>query len=305
MYWLALAFLSALLLGFYDVCKKQALAGNAVVPILLLKTLLCTAFSAIASISFLYAPAENLLPPAHQSAYILVFLKSALVLTSWISGYFAMKHLPLTVVGPVNSTRPVLVLIGAVLIYGETLNLWQWAGVALAVVAFFMLKRSSKGEISASSFRLPLLRTSSFNLLIFAAIAGAASGLFDKYLLSPTGAGLDPYFVQTWFNASQALLMAIISLLLWWPRRKSDPFYWRWSIVGISVFLTAADMAYFLALTQPDAMISIVSMVRRSSVVVSFCFGAFVLHERNLRAKAFDLLLLIASLIFLALGSRE
>ena len=37
--WLVLAFASALLLGFYDIAKKQSLRGNAVIPVLLLNTL--------------------------------------------------------------------------------------------------------------------------------------------------------------------------------------------------------------------------------------------------------------------------
>ena len=37
--WLLLAFTSALLLGLYDVAKKQALRDNAVLPVLLLNTL--------------------------------------------------------------------------------------------------------------------------------------------------------------------------------------------------------------------------------------------------------------------------
>ena len=56
-----------------------------------------------------------------------ILLKSCIVLASWLAGYFAMKHLPLTIVGPVNATRPVLVLIGAMLIFGERLNTCQCA----------------------------------------------------------------------------------------------------------------------------------------------------------------------------------
>ena len=39
MMWLLLAFLSAALLGFYDVFKKQSLKNNAVIPVLTLNTL--------------------------------------------------------------------------------------------------------------------------------------------------------------------------------------------------------------------------------------------------------------------------
>ena len=77
-----------------------------------------------------------------------------------------------------------------------------------------------------------------------------------------------------------------------------------WAIPLISIFLVSADFLYMYALTFDDAMISIVSMIRRGSVVVSFLFGALVFHEKNLRSKAFDLLLVLLGMVFLWLGSR-
>jgi transporter family protein len=58
------------------------------------------------------------------------------------------------------------------------------------------------------------------------------------------------------------------------------------------------------ALSQPDALISVVSMIRRGSVLVSFAIGAFLLREKNLRSKAVDLALMLASMVLLYLGSR-
>lgn len=298
MVWLLLSFLSAFLLGFYDVSKKIALRDNAVVPVLFLNTTLCAALSAI--VCFATDPSALWLSVQHNFfPWVLVAAKSVLVLSSWLCGYFALKHLPITIVGPINATRPVMVLMGAVLIYGESLNTWQWAGVMMAIVAFFLLKRTSQQEgIRWKNNKWVLL-------LILAAILGAASGLYDKYLLSPHGAHLNRLFVQTWFNTGQALLMALIALLLWMPRRKENPFHWHPAIVGVSILLTAADMVYFYALSHPDALICIVSMVRRSSVLVSFAYGAFILREENLKAKAADLLLLLISLLCLAIGSMQ
>ena len=68
--------------------------------------------------------------------------------------------------------------------------------------------------------------------------------------------------------------------------------------------LSLADFAYLMALRDPDAMISVVSMVRRGSVVVSFACGALLFRERNLRAKAVDLILILVGMVFLWLGSR-
>jgi uncharacterized membrane protein len=60
---------------------------------------------------------------------------------------------------------------------------------------------------------------------------------------------------------------------------------------------------YFYSLSLPDAMISIVSMIRRGSVIVSFLFGAAFFHEKNLKAKVVDLALVLLGMIFLAIGS--
>ena len=298
--WLTLAFTSAALLGLYDVAKKRALTDNAVLPVLLLNTL----FS-----SLLFAPvivaAEcglgwfdgTLLEsvPGDAHAHALVALKSAIVLVSWVFGYFAMKHLPLTIVGPINATRPVMVLVGAMLLFGERLNGYQWVGVALALLSLFLLSRSGRREGVDFAHNVWIL------CIAAAAVMGAVSGLYDKYIMTR----LDPVFVQSWYNFYQLLMMGTVVGLLWWPRRRTTtPFHWSWAIPLISIFLSLADFAYLTALGEEGAMISVVSMVRRGSVVVSFCCGALLFHERNLRAKALDLLFILVGMFFLWLGSR-
>lgn len=298
--WLSLAFASAALLGLYDAAKKKALTGNAVLPVLLLNTFFCSLFflPAILSAECGFGWFDG--PVLESScgtlrAHGLVVLKSAIVLTSWIFGYFGMKHLPLTIVGPINATRPVLVLLGALLIFGERLNASQWAGVLLALVSLFLLGRSSRREGVDFAHNRWIL------CIAAAALTGAASGLYDKYIMTR----LDPVFVQSWYNLYQFLMMAIVVGILWWPRRgHTTPFRWSWAIPFISIFLSAADFAYLYALRDPDAMISVVSMIRRGSVVVSFLCGAALFHERNLRSKAVDLAFILVGMFFLWLGSR-
>nr|WP_122120830.1 DMT family transporter [Alistipes megaguti] len=298
--WLTLAFTSAALLGLYDAAKKQALTNNAVLPVLLLNTLFSTLFfvPAILSAEFGLGWFDGTLLEASRgtaTAHGLVILKSVIVLTSWIFGYFGMKHLPITIVGPINATRPVMVLVGAFLIFGERLNAYQWIGVALALVSLFLLSRSSRREGVDFTHNLWIL------FIALSAVTGAVSGLYDKYIMSR----LDPVFVQSWYNLYQFVMMAVVVCILWLPRRgHTTPFRWSWAIPLISVFLTLADFAYLYALQDPDAMISIVSMIRRGSVVVSFLCGAMLFHERNLRSKAVDLAFILVGMIFLWLGSR-
>lgn len=304
--WLILAFLSAALLGCYDSLKKRALRDNAVLPILFLNTL----FSSLIFLPCIVLSASSTMLDAtvfHTDsggwdAHRYILLKALIVLSSWVLGYFGMKHLPLTIVGPINATRPVMVLIGALLVFGERLNGWQWLGVLLAVASFLLLSRSSKKE--GIDFR----HDQWIYMIVGAAALGAVSGLYDKYLMAPAesgGVGLDRMMVQSWYNIYQCAMMGVMLLLLWWPKhRETTPFHWSWSILGVSIFLSAADFLYFYSLSLPDAMISIVSMVRRGSVVVSFLFAALFFHEKNLRAKAFDLALVLLGMLCLYIGSR-
>ena len=305
MAWLILAFMSAALLGCYDSFKKEALKGNAVLPVLVLNTL----FSSLIFLPFivLSATTDTLDGSMFQVAsggweqHKYIVLKALIVLSSWVLGYFGMKHLPLTIVGPINATRPVMVLVGALLVFGERLNLWQWAGVLLAVMSFLMLSHSGKKE------GIDFKRDHWIWMIVGAAALGAVSGLYDKYLMaSPAdgGIGLDRMMVQSWYNIYQCFMMLAMLLLLWWPKHKeTTPFHWQWSIIGVSIFLSTADFLYFYSLSLPDAMISIVSMIRRGSVVVSFLFGAMFFHEKNLKAKAVDLALVLLGMVFLAIGS--
>ncbi len=303
--WLLLAFLSAFLLGFYDVFKKKSLKDNAVIPVLLLNTL----FSSLIFVPFIVSSAngwldEDSLFYTHSYGWAehkYIILKSVIVLCSWLCGYWGIKNLPITIVGPINATRPVMVLIGALTFLGEQLNLWQWAGVTIAIVSFFLMSRSGKKE------GIDFKHNKWIVLVLLANVFGAVSGLYDRYLMAPVGVGvgLDKMAVQSWYNIYQFLMMGVMLLVLWFPtRKKTTPFHWDWCIILISVFLSAADFVYFYSLSQDDAMISIVSMIRRGSVVVSFLFGALLFRERNLKSKALDLLLVLLSMLFLFIGSR-
>ena len=298
--WLLLAFCSAALLGFYDVFKKKSLNNNAVLPVLGLNTL----FSSLIFLPFIlisaFAPSVLdstifYVPEAGWEVHKFIILKSFIVLSSWIFGYFGMKHLPLTIVGPINATRPVMTLVGAMLIFGERLNMYQWRGVLLAIVSFFMLSRSGKKE------GIDFKHDKWIWFIVLAAVLGAASGLYDKYLMGR----FNNMVVQAWYNIYQLFIMGGVLMILWLPKRKSTtPFRWDWCIILISIFLSAADFVYFYALGMDGSMISIVSMVRRGSVIVSFLFGAMVFREKNLKSKAVDLILVLIGMFFLYLGSR-
>ena len=290
--WLLLAFLSAFLL-------ELSLTNNAVIPVLfcntLISSLLFLPFILLSHFTDIFDGTMFYVPRVSLQTHFAVFLKAIIVLSSWISGYFALKHLPLTITGPIKATQPVLTLLGALLIFGERLNLYQWIGVGLSVISFYMLSSSGKKEGINFSHNKWIFLT------VLSITTGALSGLYDKHLMET----LDVMTVQVWFNIYQCIIMAIILLLLWYPHRKqTTPFKWRWNIVSISLFLCVADWIYFYALTFPDSMISIVSMVRRSNVLVTFIAGVLIFHEKNLKKKVIDLFFVLLGMFFLYLGTK-
>ena len=297
--WLSLAFLSATLLGFYDVSKKQALRGNAVIPVLFLNTLfsmlIFLPFIMLSAITDVFDGTMFYVPMCGWEVHKYIMLKAVIVLSSWLFGYFGMKHLPITIVGPINATRPVMVLLGALLIFGERLNMYQWIGVLLAIASVMLLSRSGKKE--GIDFR----HNRWIYCVALASLLGAVSALYDKFLMRQ----FDSMVVQSWFTVYQFIIMSIVLLVLWAPRRhQTTPFRWVWAIPLISIFLCVADFAYFTALAQEGSLIAVVSMVRRGSVLVSFLCGALLFREKNLKSKAFDLLLVLLGMLVLYWGTR-
>ena len=298
--WLAFALVSALFPGLYDVAKKQSLKENAVIPVLWFNTLFCSLlmlpFTLLSAKTGVLDGSIFYVPTAGWEKHRLLMLKAFIVLGSWIFGYFGMKHLPITLFGPINATRPIIVLLGGLLLFGERLNLYQWIGVIIAVISFYMLSVSGKKE------GISFTHNKWVFCVIMATLLGAVSALLDKYLLGR----FNNMFVQAWSNFYQLALMTVILFALWWPTRKhTTPFQWKWPIIFIAVFLTLADYAYFVSLAQSASMVSIVSMIRRSSVIVSFLCGALLFLEKNLRSKVIDLLLVLLGLFFLLIGSLQ
>lgn len=292
--WITLALVSALCLGCYDISKKESLKGNNVLAVLFLNTLFCALLMSPVILSGLAKGDYGFgnAPVAHG----LIAIKALIVLGSWTLGYFSIKHLPLTIASPIGASRPVMVLVGAMLIFGERLNAWQWAGVLLGFASLFLIARVGSRE----GFSLRASRW--LWMSVGAAVLGAVSALYDKYLLR----SYPPLQVQAWYSLYQLLMMGTVFLILMKSAAAtgSGRFKWRWTILLISIFLTVADIAYFHALSLPGSMIVVVSMIRRGSVVVSFLYGVFILAERDVKAKIIDLAILIVGLACLVIGSN-
>jgi len=298
--WALFAVISAIFLGTYDVFKKLSLNQNAVLPVLFFSTFTyAVTFLPLVLISF-YNPEllKNTIffvPAAPLAQHGYFFLKSVIVTASWIFAFFAIKHLPLTIVSPIRATGPIWIILGAIVIFSEHLTMIQWIGTAVTLVFFYFLSLAGKSE----GFHFTTNKWVLF--LIAGTLLGSVSGLYDKFLVR----NFDRMAMQAWSSIYQVGLLLPIILFLWYPKRKENtPFQWRWSIPMIGLFLVVADFLYFYAIGCDGSLISVISALRRGGVIISFTLGAVVFHEKNIRQKGWLLLGILTGVIILVFGSK-
>lgn len=273
---------SALLLGIYDIAKKQALKRNGPLWVLLG----ATALSAI----FL----SPCLTAGQLDDHLRLMLKAVFVTTSWVSGMIGLRLLPITTVSTLKASRPFFVVLFSIILFGERLNMWQWGGVALALLALTLLSGASRQE------GISFLKSKGFYAMLISILSGVVSALYDKMIMK----GMEPLFVQSWANVYITILLAIcIVVKAIHDGGEREKFHWDWMIVLIAIFITSADMLYFFALKQEGALLSVISLLRRCSVVVTFVLGAIIFKEKKIKEKALDLAILMAGMGLLLIGS--
>lgn len=298
--WVIIVIFSAIFLGVYDVFKKLSLTHNAVLPVMLISSFTSLLFFIPGIVLSKYYPhsVENTLffvPYSGGSIQWLIFLKSCIVQASWVFSFFALKHLPISIVSPIRSTGPMWTLLGAIVILGETLTPLQWGAVLLIVACLYAYSLAGKKEGIHFKSNIWIL------FIFCGTVLGSISALYDKYLLATCG--INKMEVQAWFSVYQFLLMILTVLILWYPNRaKTDAFQWRWTIPLIGVFLVLADFFYFYALSLPGALISVISIIRRSGVLISFLSGVLIFKEQNLKMKAFILVGVLMGVFILYLA---
>ncbi len=293
MLWIVLILSSAVMLGLYDVARKHAVNQNAVMPVLFLATTIGTA-AVIVTLT-----ATGQLVGAITITWGIwwhLLLKAFIVTSSWICAYYAMRALPISIAAPIRGSQPVWTVAGALIVFAERPHGFQWLGIGATVIGYYFF--SVVGRREGIIFH----RNRGILLILAATLLGAISGLYDKYLLQPMN--IRPETVQVWFQINLVLLIGsalIVQRLAGW--RKSA-FTWRWTIPVVGVVLVISDWFYFTALHQPDAMISVLSPIRRSNAVLSFILGGMIFKDKNRRAKSVGLALIMAGVLVLCLSGK-
>jgi transporter family protein len=193
-------------------------------------------------------------------------------------------------------------LVGALLIFGERLNVWQWIGVTLAIgsiLAFSISQHKSKSDHPQSA-----IYNKYYICLALAILIGACSGLYDKYMMRQ----FDHNAVQVYYTFYQAVMMLCVWMIVNQKNLQSKISNIKsikkfWASILISLFLIVSDNVYMLALQDPDSMIAVVSTIRRGGTVIGFAYGLIYLKEQDPWKKILSMIGVLAGLLCLAIGT--
>ena len=291
MSWTAWILLSSFFLALYDLAKKASVRDNAVLPVLLCSTCCgCAAFVAGVAVC---GKLPEVLSSASGRALGLAAIKSVIVATSWVFTFYALRTLPITIATPIRASAPALVFVAAFFLYGEIPSWIQAVGMLAVFCGYFAFSWAGKHE-GIDFFR---------NKAVGSAIAGAGfsalSSIWDKYVFQVAGAPVET--VQFFFQIGLVIVYALILSGQRLLRMPHDRFEFRPTIPFVGILLAMADWLYFRGLAVPDAPISVGSLLRRFSVVITFVLGARFFHETNLRRKALALAAILAGVILLCI----
>lgn len=304
MSWIAWILASAVLLAFYDLAKKASVRDNAVLPVLLVSTLFgCAAFLLGLWASGRFAPVAARIDARLAG---LAAVKSLIVATSWVFTFRALRTLPISIATPIRASAPALVFLLAACLYGERPGALQALGMLIVFGGYFVFSWAGRRE--GIDFR--------HSRAVWCAVAGmcfsALSAIWDKFIFRhDAGAPADPHLVESVQLLFQVGLVAVYGLLLAAgaalgrrrARTGAPRFAWRWTIPCVGILLACADWLYFRGIHEDGVLISVASLMRRFSVVITFVLGAKFFHETNLLRKSLALAAVLLGITLICLGA--
>jgi transporter family protein len=279
--WLHWILASSIALSLYDLCKKASVRNNAVFPTLFIST--ASGWGAL-TIFLLASGGMNPTLEVNRREICLLLIKSCIVASSWTATYLALRTLPITCAAPIRATGPLWTLIGAILLFSEMPGLIQALGMTLVLAGCLFFSETSVRDSANGGVK-------AVALAFAGTVLGSCSALYDKHLLQ--GLGLEPLTVLWWFLGGMCLMYSVAAAI------SRTGFEWRWSIPATGILLAVSDASYFNAIAVPDAQISVLSLVRRSSIVLTFFIGGTIFRETDLRRKAFALGAILLGVILL------
>ncbi len=294
MSWIAFGILAGIVLGFYDYWTKKAMEGNGVFAVVFWSSMFGAAawlpfFTPLtASSSFHVDIAQT-----NFADQILILVKGLAMTASWLFAYFSVRELPMSFSGAVRASGPIWTLLGGMVVFGEFLSPIQLTAVFVSVLAYYILSRIGKSEGISALRSLPLA------MMLIATILSAMTTVYDKYIVQMIG--LASGEIQAWSAIHRFLMAGVVFGFVAWKQEAVPSLQWSIWIPLTGLSWVIAEWIYFLAIADPAANVTYLSIFRRTSLVVGFLLSVTLIGERNVGKKSIVIALILVSTITLIL----
>lgn len=297
MTWMLVGLLSGVMLGVYDVLTKVALHKIKVLSLVFLSTL----FGSSLWIPFFIISYPEASADTHawtvtysMTDQLYVFPKSAMMIASWILAYYAVKNLPLSISAGVRATGPLWTAGAAILLLGERLTFLHWVGFIVASYSYYRFSMVGKKEglrMGSDTWVLYML---------FATWLSSGAQIYDKYLLATVD--FDVITLQAFSAVQRAVLVFLLLPFCLRDLRLQRSVILHWSVIAVGVAMVLAEFIYLAALNMEGAMVSIMSILRRTNLVVVFIAGAILFKDQNPYQKLLAVSGIVLGIIIIALS---
>lgn len=288
--WMLLTLFYGLVKGAREIFKKKALEKNSVIEVLLVYTFL----SLVMVIP--QAPAAGGLEPVQ---FLWIALKSFVIFIAWIAGFKAIKQLPISMYGILDLSRVIFATLLGIFVLGESVTVNKLIGLILVSAGLLFLKfnpfAKQSGVIRKTAEVSDSVRPANTAFFVFLAflscILNAVSGLLDKILMRTMTSSQ----LQFWYTLFLVIFYAIYALA---TRTRISRGLWK----NIWIWLLAAglivmDKALFVANGMPESQVTVMTLIKQSSVIVAILAGKFVFKEKNIVHKAICAAIVVAGII--------
>lgn len=296
--WIFLVFVYGIIKGLREICKKKSLEKNSVTEVLLVYTFL-SLLICIPQIPNAVGLTVN--------QYLWIALKSFIIFIAWMAGFKAIKKLPISLCGVLDLSRVLFASLLGVVVLGEKITFFKGIGLLFVSMGLLFLKfnpflkRDRLSSSESNSIAITEEQKKSSNtfficLAFLSCILNAVSGLLDKILMKEMNSSQ----LQFWYTFFLVVYYSIYALV---RRVKINKGIWKniW-VWFLAVGIIVMDKALFIANGYPESQVTIMTMIKQSSVIIAILSGKFIFREKNILQKMICAAIIIIGILIGIMG---
>ncbi len=281
--WVLLTLFYGLAKGARDGLKKKALEKGSVMEVLFFHTALAFLFTVPFSKDIFG------IPPIY---HLWIFIKAFVIFLAWILAFTSIKKMPVSLYGVTDSARMLFSTVIALIFLGEEMTLYKGIGLVLVLSGVVIVNLGSHDNDENVK-----LKYIAFSLL--ACLFNAISGVMDKALM--LRGEITASQLQFWYMLYMTLLYGAYILAAKVPLRLSTLKLNYW-IVLLSLLFVAADRALFVANADPDSQVTVMTLIKQSSVVITVLSGKLFFKEKHILRRSVCAAIVVVGIVVATLG---